>query len=388
MNILYALTAFPPSTGGAQMHFFEMAKRINQSHDVRVICHWRENRTDWLRGVTLRAPGDGQYEIAGVKVTQLNLTPSERQSLAPWIWSYYLTMGASVRRISDCLFHRLDAQVGKVDLVHAGRLGREFLAWSALRLARSRKVPFVLTPFHHPKWSGYRWRWYLKLYKEADAVLALTAAEKGILAGLGVSENKIHIVGHAPSLPEIMPKPGYFGPGGPVVLFLGQKYAYKGVDQILRSMPLVWRMHPDTRFAFIGPRTPYSSRLFRKIKDSRVIERDRVPEADKLAALADAAVFCLPSRQESFGGVFAEAWTLGKPVVGANVPAVAEIIRPGENGELVGASPAELAATLIELLRDPGRAEAYGKKGSSLVRERFTWEAVTARVEEVYRRLT
>jgi len=387
VRILYALTAYPPATGGAQTHFHEIARRLVSRHEPRVACHWRENRTDWLGGVTWNAPGCGTFEQDGVPVHQVNLDAGQRRALAFWARAYYLAMGASVRRISEALEANLAAAVGPVDLVHAGRIGREFLAWAAFRLARRLGVPFVLTPFHHPRWSGWRWRWYTRLYRFADALLALTAAEKDQLTRLGVAREKIYVVGHAPLVPDLELRGDYFGPGGPVVLFLGQKYAYKGLKQLLRSMPLVWRARPEVRFAFLGPRTGYSRRKFARLRDPRVIEQDLVPEQEKLAALAACTIFCLPSRQESFGGVFAEAWRLGKPVVGGNIPAVAEIIRPGVNGELVGTSPRQLAGVLLSLLADPSKAERYGHNGRQTAERDLTWEAVVERVERVYRTL-
>lgn len=387
MNLLYCLTAYPPSTGGAQTHFHEIAKSLSGPHTVRVLCHWTENRTDWLRGVTLNAPGNATYTQDGVKVTQMNFEPAERKRLAFWAWAYYVVMGASVRHISQALYQKLEQAIGPVDVVHAGRAGREFLAWAALKLARVRHIPFVFTPFHHPKWSGWRWRWYARLYREADAVMALTQAEKKLLQKMGVRPERIHVIGHAPQPPAQMPGPGYFGSGAPVVLFLGQKYAYKGIAQLLRAMPAVWQKFPETRFAFIGPRTAYSQRLFRGVNDARVIEKDTVSEPDKWAALADCAVFCLPSRQESFGGVFAEAWLAGKPVIGGDIPAIREVIQPGRDGELVSASSHELAEKLIRLLSDPDRCQALGEQGRHKAREQFNWERVAQAQAAVYQQL-
>jgi glycosyltransferase involved in cell wall biosynthesis len=289
-----------------------------------------------------------------------------------------------VRKISEALYKKMDMSVGPIDLVHAGRIGREFLAWAALHLARQRKVPFVLTPFHHPRWTGFRYRWYLKLYLQADAVMALTQAEKRILTKLGVASQRIHVIGHAPALSDIKPRTGYFGSGGPVVLFLGQKYAYKGLGQLLKSMPLIWKDRPDTRFAYLGPRTAYSKRKFKKYNDSRIIEKDRVSEEEKIAALADCTVFCLPSRQESFGGVYTEAWMQGKPVIGADIPAVAELIQAGQDGELVSESSGELANTIIKLLSQPEHAAAMGRRGHEKVKKQFNWGRIANLQRSIY----
>ena len=387
MNILYCLTAYPPSTGGAQTHIHEIARRMNTQHQVQVITHWKENRTDWLRGVTVHAPENSEYTQDGVSVRQINFTAQEKNSIVLPAWFYYFLMNYSVKSISDRLFEKLDATLGPMEVVHAGRIGREFLAWAAYKLAKKRSVPFVLTPFHHPRWKGRRYCWYIKLCRLADAVMALTQAEKAILKGLGVQEEKIHVIGHAPLLPDQEPQSGYFGPGGPVILFLGQKYAYKGIAQMLGSMKKVWQHFPEARFAFIGPRTNYSQNVFRKYRDPRIIEKDRVSEEEKRAALADCAIFCLPSQQESFGGVYLEAWQMAKPVIGCRIPAVTELIDMGVNGELVNTTPKALAAAILRMLENPSLREAMGRMGQQKVKEQFTWERIVQNQMQVYQSL-
>jgi len=251
VNILYAMTALPPATGGAQTHLFEIAKQMKKAHSVQAICHWSENRTDWLRGVTLNAPGDKDYQHEGIPIRRFNLTPQQKKHLAFWSRSYYLTMETSVSKISDVMLGRMDEMAGAIDVVHAGRIGREFLAWAAYKFAKKRQIPFVFTPFHHPRWKGWRYRSYIRLYQAADAVMALTHAEKVTLVSLGVARERIHVIGHAPVVSQHALQPDYFGPGGPVILFLGQKYRYKGFDQLLKSMPIVWKQKPDVRFAFV-----------------------------------------------------------------------------------------------------------------------------------------
>ena len=65
------------------------------------------------------------------------------------------------------------------------------LGFASFALARERGVPFVLTPFHHPGWDGPPGRLRHTLYRQADAVLALTPTEADALAALGVERPRI-----------------------------------------------------------------------------------------------------------------------------------------------------------------------------------------------------
>jgi hypothetical protein len=108
-----------------------------------------------------------------------------------------------------------------------------------LALARRRDVPFVFTPVHHPRWGGWLHRHYHALYRAADAVIALTEAERQMLVGLGSDERRVFVTGIGPVLAETYDGQRFRAQHGLgdhiLVLFLGQKYAYKDCGSAGRS---------------------------------------------------------------------------------------------------------------------------------------------------------
>src|SRR2546425_915597 len=65
--------------------------------------------------------------------------------------------------------------------------------------------------------------------------------------------------------------------------------------------------------------------------------------------------FCLPTVQEGFGIVFAEAMAAGLPVVACRAAAVPEIVEDSRTGLLVSpGSPDELAMAMEKLLVNEG----------------------------------
>jgi glycosyltransferase involved in cell wall biosynthesis len=222
----------------------------------------------------------------------------------------------------------------------------------------------------------------------ADAVLALTNVEKLTLISLGVRENRITVSGTGPILasqayPENFTS-GY-GIKGPMVLFIGQHYAYKGYKELLKAMPFVWRKVPEAEFVFIGPAIGDSEEEFTANPDKRIHRLGNVDLQTKTNALAACALLCLPSTQESFGIVYTEAWSFGKPVIGCNIPAVAEVINEGLDGFLVAQEPAPIAESILDLLLNPGLAANLGTAGKRKVAERYTWKQVAARTEHAYK---
>ena len=169
-----------------------------------------------------------------------------------------------------------------------------------------------------------------------------------------------------------------------MVLFLGQKYRYKNIAALLGAAPLVWERLPNARFVFAGPRTRYSRRVFGSVTDRRVVELPSVGLQEKTDALAACDLLCLPSSQESFGGVFVEAWMMGKPVIGARIPAVSEVISDGVDGLLTDPSAPAIAEKVLALLQDRRAAAAMGRAGRAKATERFTWERIAAVVDGAY----
>ncbi len=389
MKLLYTLTAYLPSTGGAQLHQHMLARELSRRHAIQVVTHWDQNRTDWLLGTTLCAPGKARdYTIDGITVHQLGLSVREKCKIAPFLPMYYPFTEVALPPIARCLERQLQPYAARADLVHNVRIGREGLSFASLRAARRYGVPFVLTPVHHPRWVGWRYRAYLGLYRMADAVIALTEAEKQTLVELGLHEERITVTGHGPVLAEHAEPEEFLcrhGIDGPLVLFVGQHYPYKGYRQLLQAASLVWRRVPEAHFVFIGPAVGRSEQHFKTYADPRLHRLGMVDLQQKTDALAACTLLCVPSAQESFGGVYTEAWRFGKPVIGCNIPAVAEVITDGVDGCLVQQEPQQIAERICWLLLNPAQAQTMGEAGRRKVAERYMWPQLAARTEQVYR---
>jgi glycosyltransferase involved in cell wall biosynthesis len=388
MKLLYASNLYPPAMGGAQLHLHCLAKAMQSGrNDVSVVTHTCRHRTDWLRLSTVQTEPDLHLEYEGIPVWQLGFSAFARARMLPWALAYYGLIGPATRNIS---LHALKAlsSLDPPDVVHAIRNGREFLSRAALDFARLHGIPFVLTPVHHPRWDGWRYKEYDKIYREADALCVLTEVEKRLLVEQkGVDEEKIHITGIGPVLSNTYDTEYFrakFDIPGPFVLYLGQQFRYKGIGTLLEAAPLVWRKHPDVTFVFAGPETKYSKLIFSSVNDRRIRNLGEVSLETKTAALASCEFLCLPSTQESFGGVYVEAWALGKAVVGGRIPAISELVSEGHDGLLSDSNPPELADVISLLLAEPEQCRRMGIAGARKVDSRYTWERIAKKTVNVY----
>jgi glycosyltransferase involved in cell wall biosynthesis len=110
-----------------------------------------------------------------------------------------------------------------------------------------------------------------------------------------------------------------------------------------------------------------------------------VPVEEVVQLYSHAAAFACPSVYEPFGLINLEAMACQTPVVASAVGGILEVVEDGVTGLLVPPGrPDDLAAALRRLLDDAATARAMGQAGRRRVEERFAWDSVAARTEQIY----
>lgn len=392
MNILYTITSYPPSIGGAQLYAHEIAKRAAKEHGVTVVSFFDTNRNDWLLGTTLKAGNkEKHYTYESVDVRLISFNKLEKLNLLPHVWTYYLNKAFNINSISRFIEKKLLRDCEKIDLIHNIRVGREPLSFASYNLAKSLNIPFVFTPLHHPRWSHWFFKEYHWLYRKADGLFALTSYEKELYKKLGVEQENIFITGTGPVISKDSDREGfrkkYNLSGKRIVLFIGQGYKYKGLANLLAAAKIVFKHNNDARFVFIGPHTDYSRRLFRKLNDGRIMHLGKVDLQTKTDALSACDIFCLPSEQESFGAVFLEAWCFGKPVIGLDIPQIRCLIKDEVNGFLVTANPNMIAERILSLLDNSPLCRKLGENGRVFAESNFSWDILYKKTADAYEQI-
>ena len=97
----------------------------------------------------------------------------------------------------------------------------------------------------------------------------------------------------------------------------------------------------------------------------------------------------MPSRTDSFGITYLEAWCYGLPVIGARAGGVPDVIDDGQDGVLVEfGDVAALADAISRLLHDRVEAQRLGATGRAKVLRELTWDRIYAQVRAVYEEVT
>jgi glycosyltransferase involved in cell wall biosynthesis len=111
--------------------------------------------------------------------------------------------------------------------------------------------------------------------------------------------------------------------GRPYVLFLSRIHEKKGCDLLIEAFARVAPVHPDVDLVIAGPdQVGLQSKLQRLAADLGIERRVHWPGLltgdAKWGALRGCDAFILPSHQENFGVVVAEALACGRPVLISN----------------------------------------------------------------------
>ena len=156
----------------------------------------------------------------------------------------------------------------------------------------------------------------------------------------------------------------------------------KGHDTLIEAWPAVVKAFPAARLTFAG-RGDDAGRLEDKVRRLGVASSVRFSgylDAEALSELyRRAAVYAMPSMQEGFGLVFAEAMWHGLPCIGTTADASGEVIVDGRTGLLVPFGDAgSVTGALTRLLGDDELRRRMGAAGFHRVRERFGYERFRA----------
>lgn len=173
-----------------------------------------------------------------------------------------------------------------------------------------------------------------------------------------------------------------------IVLFLSRLDKKKGLDLLLPAFEAMRAQHRDARLVIAGSGEPEFIQSIQRSADrinrTDVVWTGFLTGREKWAALADSDVFVLPSYSENFGIAVAEALLIGAPVVVSDQVAIHREISQAGAGLVVPCSIPALSEAMNQILSSPGFSSRLARNGTALARERFSSDAVMARLMEAY----
>lgn len=426
-NILYLPTRYFPSISGAEFYFQRMAEILTTKYKYNITIY-TSNAIDFkaLRdsnGKTLSKDNKYYDKVNNLKINRfkVNYNLSENEILnklktIPALNTLILKdeiLKAFIKNgpyLGDLLENLLKKPDLNSDLIHT-TFFPYFNCIISLIVGRTIKKPVICTPFFHftnPRYFDLR---LIEVLKKFDLLIACTNLEKKFLIQkckiqpekikvipMGVDYEKFKNV-YKSSLERNYFKQKFFTKREQkykLILFCGYKNYEKGALSILKSIPYILNKIEKVYFVFIGPSTIAFNKevsKIHKLENARILNftPDNLTgyfDKKKMAAFKEADIYLMPSRSDAFGISFLEAWSAGKPVIGARIGATPEVIRENIDGLLVEFdNPEDIAQKVIYLLKSKRLRKKFGFAGQLKVSQKYTWDIIANETHYTYKNL-
>jgi glycosyltransferase involved in cell wall biosynthesis len=420
MRILHVIQRYWPAVGGAEIHLGEISERLAaEGHQVTVATtdaldldfFWDRRR----RHIPQPLDQHAGVRILRFPARQLPLGAVAYAGVRRLLWLFSKTRVAPVAALhrlarftpwSPDLWHWLATTEEQFDLVAGTVICLESVMEAGLRFSQRRGIPFVAYPLTHlgagPQpandalSSFYTMRHQVHLVRSSAATVCMTPTESAFYAARGVSAERLVIAGPGVTPAEVLGGDGArfrlrHGISGPLVVSLASMAYDKGTMHLVEAARRLWQGGQAVDLVLAGAITqPFRAYLagLSSADRAQLHVLGPVDDKEKRDLLAAADVFAMPSRTDSFGIVYLEAWLYRKPVIGARTWGVMDVIEDGRDGLLVPfGDAAALADALSDLLSDAARRDQMGACGEEKVHRMHTWDVKYPLVRSLYQQL-
>lgn len=372
MRLLHVPHAYHPALGGAETLVRRLSiEMVQRGHDVMVIA------PDYISAEGFFEPGVAavngvEQDDAGVRVVRASMRNRlKRGDHRQWAEKRF---SRQLQRLS----HDQDFDV----VMALPHLLPNVTA--AAQLARSRGIPFVMTPLLHeddPYWPTDLLRISLQ---QASAVMAMTNTEaRQLQASYEVPSSKVFIAGLGVDIPAIDPAPARQD----MILVLGRLTASKQISEAVTAINTVWETHPGINLVIAGASVPnqdVEALITHAARPKQVEVKRDIDDQTKQSLLGSATCLLHLSRRESFGLVALEAMAAGTPIIALDTEVNREVI--GSEGGLLVTD--DVAGGIKQLLDSTSLAGHLRASARARAVSRFSWDRCVDVFEAAYHSAT
>lgn len=276
------------------------------------------------------------------------------------------------------------------DVIHSSPFPLRINKQVAACLANlSNKPLFAITPFFHAQVPAFSNPQLQQIFDKANIVHVISASEKNdIEQAFRVGSGKIRIIPLCIDTAQMYSskhleedvrtlKKSLGVHNKKIILFAGIKGNGKGALDVLRAVYELWQEDSSYILVAIGTSTPQWE-SYKKTVDTRCfldIPYKTGREKETYFAMCD--MYCMPSATETFGLTYIESWHKVKPVIGADFPAVRELVKKNSGGLLVPYGNIEaIKTTITSLAQNPVLSKTLGQNGYNALMKKYTLTVV------------
>lgn len=288
------------------------------------------------------------------------------------------------------------------DLIH----DNQSLSWGMLQIQKM-GLPLVTT-IHHPITSDLRialnaarnlrerllirrWHAFLGMQKKVvtqlrNIVVVSECSRQDVARDFGLQPSGISLVHNGICTETFRPMPEIERNPMRLMATCSADAPLKGLKYLLRAYASLLEKYPELELLLISkPKSGGDTeKLVRRLGiEDRVQFVSGISTEQMVRYYAEAAIAICPSVYEGFGLPAGEAMACGVPIVSTNGGALPEVV--GDAGVLVPVKDADaLAAGIDELLSDPTRRDALGRRAKARIEEHFSWQVCAREMTAYY----
>lgn len=221
-------------------------------------------------------------------------------------------------------------------------------------------------------------------YATADLIVVPSEIARRSFVEEGISERKVKVVPYGVNVDRFhqvgMPDAAYFD-----ILFVGGLSVRKGALDILEAFKRI--DIPNKRLTFAGSVTSEIKALLQaELKQPGIRFLGHVAHEQLKEFMSCSHVLLMPSIEDGFGMVVAEAMACGCPSIVSEHAGAADIVKDGENGFIVPIhDPESIAQRLETLAQNPDLRRTMSEACLKTIRNLNGWESYGEQMIEVYR---
>jgi len=160
-----------------------------------------------------------------------------------------------------------------------------------------------------------------------------------------------------------------------------------GIDKLISAFALFHKKVPKSKCVIYGKGT--AEKELKNLSaelgvQNAVFFKGFIPNTEVPKAIYEIDVFCVLSRQESFGVAAVEASACGTPVIASNIGGLPEVVKDKETGYIVSSDIHQISERISELYHDEDLRKKMGQAGRKFVTSQYDWHNNVKTMKQFY----
>ena len=231
----------------------------------------------------------------------------------------------------------------------------------------------------------------------AKHIIVVSRIIQDRLVQKGISRERITIIPNGVSSKELLSAilvrhhHGFDNSNHAKVLFVGRLERWSGLNCLIKAVPIVTQVLPNTKFVIVG------DGYYKKLLEDTVTSLGFQDSVLFMGFLSQERVWTNIRDADVCISIFSEGKTndaampiklleymaLGKPVVATEVKGMNKFLKDRNNILLVNREPVAIATAILSLLKDSRFAREIGFNAKKMVEKHFDWEFLAEDFESI-----